>query len=107
MLSTLTGLPNFHYIYNDPLRFPILANHSFFLFFHLTLPIMENDYAKHEKDHVENTYVEDGAETVDPTHTLKRQLKNRHIAMISIGGVIGRVSFTIAFICEIPLEMHY
>jgi amino acid permease len=56
---------------------------------------MENDYEKQHKDHVENTYTEDGAETVEPyaQHTLKRQLKNRHIAMISIGGVIGIVSF--------------
>ncbi|KAH8556566.1 amino acid permease [Umbelopsis sp. PMI_123] len=49
---------------------------------------MENEYSKQEKDYVENTYAEDGAETVNQP-TLKRQLKNRHIAMISIGGVIG------------------
>jgi amino acid permease len=49
---------------------------------------MENEYSKPEKDHVENTYAEDGTESLaEPT--LKRQLKNRHIAMISIGGVIG------------------
>ncbi|KAG2188409.1 hypothetical protein INT44_001162 [Umbelopsis vinacea] len=50
---------------------------------------MENDeYTKHEKNHVENTYAEDGTESV-ALPTLQRQLKNRHIAMISIGGVIG------------------
>lgn len=98
-LNTQTGLPierggQFLYIL-DLLSQPKDFQSSFFWFFHLTLPIMENDYEKQHKDHVENTYTEDGAETVDPyaQHTLKRQLKNRHIAMISIGGVIGIVSF--------------
>jgi hypothetical protein len=65
----------------------------FFLFCLLNLTIMENDeYSiKHEKNHVENTYAEDGNEAI-VAPTLHRQLKNRHIAMISIGGVIGMYS---------------
>lgn len=67
---------------------------------------MENDeYTKNEKNHVENTYVEDGNETiVEPT--LQRQLKNRHIAMISIGGVIG-MYLLIYFIITMLQEVLY
>jgi hypothetical protein len=60
---------------------------------------MENEYEK-EHQHVEqpyvngskegdNTYTDDVEGLEMPERTLQRQLKNRHIAMISIGGVIG------------------
>jgi len=98
MFESSAGLPNFDLgkvwqVYNEP-HHPALSP-LFFLFCHLNLTIMENDeYLKHEKNHVENTYAEDGTETiVEPT--LQRQLKNRHIAMISIGGVIGMYIFYI------------
>jgi amino acid transporter len=48
--------------------------------------VLENDevkYTKSDNDSAEKTSI------VQPEGKLKRQLKNRHVAMISIGGVIG------------------
>jgi amino acid transporter len=47
------------------------------------------DDSSDKREHVDHG---DVSEQVNPyeTHNLKRQLKNRHIAMISIGGVIGK-----------------
>ncbi|KAG2186269.1 hypothetical protein INT43_002707 [Umbelopsis isabellina] len=60
---------------------------------------MENEYEK-DHQHVEEPYINGSKEANNytddmegglemPERTLQRQLKNRHIAMISIGGVIG------------------
>lgn len=102
MFEQLSGLPiwaTMHkFVYN---RVQISACKAVFLFYILSFKnlTMENDYEK-DHQHVEepynhgtkegNTYTDDMEGGLEmPERTLQRQLKNRHIAMISIGGVIG------------------
>lgn len=52
---------------------------------------------EYHSDEKVNDYVEkgDSAEFASSPGNLKRQLKNRHVAMISIGGVIGTGLFLV------------
>ncbi|KAH8113435.1 amino acid permease [Phellopilus nigrolimitatus] len=58
----------------------------------MAFPIDEKEHEHSDKVDGVSTSAsveEGGVDEAVQTHTLKRQLKNRHIAMISIGGVIG------------------
>jgi len=53
--------------------------------------VVNSDAEKHGKSNLESSNLESSNDSIEkvPEQRLQRQLKNRHIAMISIGGVIG------------------